>query len=1121
MPRESFVFYNEGKGGRRALSFVHLQVRSCYSLLTSPTKISDLIKKAKELQFPALALTDENVLYGAIPFYIECKRFGIQPIIGMITDIALEGEKAYPLVLLAKNETGYRHLMKISSAIQTTASEEGIPEKWLWRYRDGLIALTPGKKGQVETLLAHGEIEKAKQVLERYKQIFGADAYLSVQRGEQARESYEAELIRLGEETNTPLVATNDVQYIEKEDVFVQRCLLAIKHGTEMKEEKNVIGERYFTPPQEMERRFADLPEAVENSRRIAEQCQLHLEFDTLKLPKYPVPEKESAGRYLRRLCLKGLYERISSPSAVYRERLEYELHVIEQMHFSDYFLIVWDLMNFARKKGIMTGPGRGSAAGSLVAYTLYITDVDPIQYGLLFERFLNPERVSLPDIDIDFPDDRREEVIQYVAAKYGQQHVAQIITFGTFGAKAALRDAGKAMGMNVKEIEHIVQSIPNKPGVTIQEAYEQTPAFRQAVQASSLFQKWVATAMKIEGLPRHTSTHAAGVIISSEPLAEMVPLQQGHGEWYLTQYPMDVLERLGLLKMDFLGLRTLTLLEHICRLVEQQTGKTLDIRSLPLDDRKTYELLSNGDTNGIFQLESDGMKHVLKQLKPSQFEDIVAVNALYRPGPMSYIPVYIKRKHGKEHVSYLHPDLEPILAPTYGVLIYQEQIMQIAANIAGFSLGKADLLRRAVAKKNKELLDEQRHEFVQGCLKNGYGETFSNELYDMIVRFANYGFNRSHAVSYALLSYQLAYLKAHYPLCFYAALLTSVIGDEEKLSLYIYEAKQKQIALLPPSINQSRYDFSVERAKIRYSLAAIKHVGAVAVRAIVQERQKGPFADFFDFSVRLFGKGINRKTIESLILSGCFDEFGVERASLLASVDVALEHAQLIGPYVKEGLFTDLSLKPKYVEAPALSLEEKLKHEKELLGVYVSPHPTTEYQKAFRLAGAKPIFSVCNGATNSFVKVGVYIAEKRKTRTKKGEEMAFFTISDESGEMDAVAFPSVYSRYSAALEKGNIQLLEGKIDVRAGKPQLVIRQVLSLFTKALYIKIRPEHMAAGKLFTLKELLRKYHGNTPVFLYYEQEQKMVKLAEEYNAAVTDECIAALKELLGGEHIVVK
>ncbi|MFC4183344.1 DNA polymerase III subunit alpha [Saccharococcus thermophilus] len=1102
------------------MSFVHLHVRSCYSLLTSPTKISDLVKKAKELQFSALALTDENVLYGAIPFYIECKRYGIQPIIGMITDIALEGESAYPLVLLAKNETGYRHLMKISSTIQTK-TQEGIPEKFLWHYRNGLIALTPGKSGQIETLLADNEIEKAKQVLERYKQIFGTDVYLSVQRREQEREPYEAELIRLGEETSTPLVATNDVQYIEKEDVFVQRCLLAIKHGTEMKEEKNVIGERYFTSSEEMEQRFSDLPEALANSKKIADQCHLHLEFDTLKLPKYPVPEKESAGSYLRRLCLKGLNERVSSPSDVYRKRLEYELHIIEQMHFSDYFLIVWDLMNFARKKGITTGPGRGSAAGSLVAYTLYITDVDPIQYGLLFERFLNPERVSMPDIDIDFPDDRREEVIQYVAAKYGQQHVAQIITFGTFGAKAALRDVGKAMGIHSQEVEPIIKSIPNKPGVTIQEVYEQSPAFRQAVQASSLLQKWMATAMKIEGLPRHTSTHAAGVIISSEPLAEMIPLQQGHGEWYLTQYPMDVLERLGLLKMDFLGLRTLTFLEHICRLIERQTGKSINIRSLPLDDRKTYELLSNGDTNGIFQLESEGMKHVLRELKPSQFEDIVAVNALYRPGPMSYIPVYIKRKHGEEHVSYLHPDLEPILAPTYGVLIYQEQIMQIAANIAGFSLGKADLLRRAVAKKKKELLDEQRREFVQGCLQNGYEETFANELYDMIVRFANYGFNRSHAVSYALLSYQLAYLKAHYPLCFYAALLTSVIGDEEKLSLYIYEARQKQTTLLPPAINRSRYAFSVEQGKIRYSLAAIKHVGTVAVKAIIQERQRGEFADFFDFCVRLFGKGINRKTIESLILSGCFDEFGVERASLLASVDVALEHAQLMGPYMEEGLLADLSLKPKYVEAPALSLEEKLEYEKELLGVYISPHPTSAYQKAFRLAGAKPILSVCKSKAGSLTKVGVYIAEKRKTRTKRGEEMAFFTISDESGEMVAVAFPEVYSRYSSALEKGNVQLLEGKLDVRAGKPQLVIRQVLPLDTKALYIKIRPEHMAAGKLFTLKALLRKYHGNTPVFLYYEQEQKMVKLAEEYNVSLTDESIAAFKELFGHEHIVVK
>lgn len=1104
------------------MSFVHLHVRSCYSLLTSPAKINDLVKKAKDLQFPALALTDENVLYGAIPFYIECKRNGIQPIIGMITDIVLEGEEAYPLVLLAKNETGYQHLMKISSTIQTK-TREGIPEKWLWHYRSGLIALTPGKSGQIETLLAHSEIIKAKQVLERYKQIFGENFYLSVQRGENKRkEPYEQQLIALGEETNTPLVATNDVQYIEKEDAFVHRCLLAVKQGTVIETETAAAGERYLTPPEEMTERFSDLPAAVENSGKIAEQCHLDIEFGSLKLPKYPVPTKESADDYLRRLCMEGLHERVPSPSDRYRERLEYELSVIRQMGFSDYFLIVWDFMNFARKQGIVTGPGRGSAAGSLVAYTLYITNVDPIQYGLLFERFLNPERVSMPDIDIDFPDDRREEVIQYVANKYGQQYVAQIITFGTFGAKAALRDIGKVLQIDAKEMASILKHVPNKHGITIQEAYDQSAAFRQAVQSSALIKRWVATAMKVEGLPRHTSTHAAGVIISSEPLSQIVPLQQGHGELYLTQYPMDVLERLGLLKMDFLGLRTLTLLEHICRLIRQQTGETIDVREIPLHDRKTYELVSEGDTNGIFQLESDGMKRVLKQLKPSQFEDIVAVNALYRPGPIDYIPSYIRRKHGEEKAAYLHPDLAPILAPTYGVLIYQEQIMQIAAKIAGFSLGKADLLRRAVAKKKKEILDQQRNAFIKGCMEKGYDESFANDLYDMIVRFADYGFNRSHAVAYSMLSYQLAYLKAHYPLYFYAALLTSVIGDEEKVALYIYEARQKRIELLPPSVNQSRYSFSVEQGKIRYSLAAVKHVGAAAVKAIVQERKKGPFSDFFDFCVRLFGKGINRKTIESLVLSGCFDEFGVERAALLASIDVALEHAQLVGPYVEEGMFSDISLKPKYVEAPAFSLEEKLMHEKELLGVYVSPHPTSAHRKMFRLAGARPVMSIIREKADRLVKAGVYIAQERKTRTKKGEEMSFLTISDESGEMDAVAFPDVYRRYASVLKKGEVQLLEGKVEIRAGKPQFVIRKVLApALAAALYIKIDPEQIAAGTLFALKELLQKHHGNNPVFLYYEQEQKMVKLSEEYNVELTDECIAALKALLGDDHIVVK
>ncbi len=1115
------------KGGS-ALSFVHLHVRSGYSLLNSTAKIPDLVKRASELGFQALALTDEDVLYGAIPFYQECKKYGINPIIGMIARIQME-EETYPLVLLAKNEIGYRHLLKISSTIQTK-TVNGIPEKWLEHYHDGIIALTPGKDGYIERLLRRHQKKKALEIVMRYKRIFGDDAfYIAIQRhGLQEDGEWQGELIRLSEETNTPLVATNDVHYIEKEDAFVHDCLLAMKQGVKLQDEgrrRLPNSEYYLKSTNEMIELFSDIPEAIENTVKIARQCHVDIELGNRMLPKYPVPTNQSADGYLRDLCFQGLHERVLSPSSEYIARLNYELEIIQQMKFSDYFLIVWDFMKFARKRGILTGPGRGSAAGSLVAYVLYITNVDPLEHGLLFERFLNPERVSMPDIDIDFPDERRDEVIQYVANKYGKQHVAQIITFGTFGARAALRDVGRVMGATTAEIDQLVRQIPAKLGVTLQEAYEQSLSFRQAVSSSPTMQEWFETALKLEGLPRHTSIHAAGVVISEQPLSDIVPLQQGHDDIYVTQYPMDVLEQLGLLKMDFLGLRTLTFIGNICALIHRHTGSTVDLQTIPFDDAKTYALLSEGDTSGIFQLESEGMKTVLKQLKPSQFEDIVAVNALYRPGPIDYIPVYIRRKHGHETVTYLHSDLEPILQSTYGVLIYQEQIMQIAAKIAGFSLGQADLLRRAVGKKKKDILDQEREHFVKGCIENGYGEAVADKVYDLIVRFANYGFNRSHAVAYSMIAYQLAYLKAHYPLYFYAALLTSVIGDEEKIAAYICEMRQKGISLFPPSVNQSNYSFSIEKGGIRYSLASIKHIGTAAVKAIVQERKKRPFTDFFDFCTRLWGKAINRKTIESFILAGCFDEFAVERASLLASIDIALEHAELMGPYTDadSDLFAnEWSFKPKYVETSPLSVDEKLSHEKELLGVYVSPHPVTLYRQRIQAVGTRPIAHVGKGRVEQAVRVGAYLLRERKTRTKKGEEMAFLTISDESGEMEAVAFPDVYRRYFSFLQKSSVVVLEGKVDVRGTKVQLVIKKVIPIDKlHALYVKICPDHMATGKLSKLKNILQKHRGEVPVFLYYEKERKTVKLSEEYGVDATAECVTELKELLGNEYVVLK
>ncbi|WP_027410176.1 DNA polymerase III subunit alpha [Anoxybacillus tepidamans] len=1111
------------------MSFVHLHVRSGYSLLNGTTKIKDLVKKANELGFHSLALTDENVLYGAIPFYEECRKYGIKPIIGMMAHVQLEGDEAYPLVLLAKNNIGYRHLLKISSAIQTK-TKGGIPEKWLRHYCDGIIALTPGRSGQIETLLGQQQWEKALETAFAYKRLFGDDSfYIAVQR-HGTEEWWQRELIALSSEAKVPLVATNDVYYLEKKDAFVHDCLLAIQQGTKLDEEGRIklpSDEYYLKSTDEMAALFADSPLALENTEKIASQCHVDIVFGDMKLPKYPLPENENAHDYLQRLCLKGLHERIVSPSPVYLERLRYELEVIKQMNFSDYFLIVSDFMSFARKQGIITGPGRGSAAGSLVAYVLYITNVDPVAYGLLFERFLNPERVSMPDIDIDFPDERRDEVIQYVADKYGMQHVAQIITFGTFGARAAIRDVGKAMGIDTEEIEKITKHIPSKMGITLQEAYDQSPLLKEAVNGSPKWRKAFAVALQLEGLPRHTSTHAAGVVISDQPLSDVVPLQQGHGNIYLTQYPMDVLEQLGLLKMDFLGLRTLTFISNICKLIYQKTGETVDLQHIPLDDAKTYALLSRGETTGIFQLESEGMKNVLKQLRPSQFEDIVAVNALYRPGPMDFIPTYVKRKHGDEAVTYLHRDLQPILQMTYGVIIYQEQIMQIAAEMAGFSLGQADLLRRAISKKDKDILNKERERFVHGCIAKGYDEKMAYELYSLIVRFANYGFNRSHAVAYSIIAYQLAYLKTHYPLYFYAALLTSLIGDEEKIAYCVQEMKQKGIRLLPPSINQSYYSFSVENDAIRCSLAAIRHVGAQTVKAIIEERKRRPFSDLFDFCLRLSKKAVNRKAIESLVLAGGFDEFGIERATLRESIDVALEHADLMGPYIVEdgdNLINELSFKPKYVEAPALPLVEKLAREKEVLGMYLSTHPVSAYTGRFQAAGALRIADVRNENEGKKLRIGVYIVEERKVRTKKGEEMALLSVSDESGEIRAVAFPDIYARYHSLLKTGEVVLLEGKMEERKTNRQFIIKRVFPLAElreQALYIKISPDHIRYGKLSVLKEALKKYRGHVPVVLYYEKDKKTIKLSEEYHVNASNECLEELREIFGYSYVVLK
>ncbi|PLR79511.1 DNA polymerase III subunit alpha [Bacillus canaveralius] len=1120
------------------MSFIHLHVYSSYSLLNSTATIEQLVVGAKERGFHSLALTDRNVMYGAVAFYKECLKHAIKPILGLTVDVisGLNGDGAYPLVLLAKNELGFKNLIKITSVVQTK-SPEGIPVKWLKHYAEGIFALTPGAEGEIEQYIVNDETDKALEAARAYAGIFEkGHFFISLQKhsATERPESIEA-LVKLAGSAGSQLVATNRVHYLNKEDAFAHECLLAIKNGDKLQDEqreKLPSDQFYLKTGQEMAELFADYPDALENTIKIADNCNVLLEMNKQYLPKYPVEHGGSAEEMLERLCYQGLKERYRNPGDEHRERLAFELGIIQKMNFSDYFLIVWDFMKYARDAGILTGPGRGSAAGSLVAYVLYITDVDPIEHDLLFERFLNPERISMPDIDIDFPDHRRDEVIKYVAQKYGELHVAQIATFGTLAAKAAVRDTGRAFGLNTKELDRLSRSIPSKLGIRLAVAYKESGPLRQFVDESDFNRRLFETAKKIEGLPRHTSTHAAGVVISEQPLINLVPIQRGHDEVFLTQYSMEHLEDIGLLKMDFLGLRNLSLLESIISNIQRKTGAKIDIHSITFNDSKTFELLSRGDTTGIFQLESEGMRKVLTRLKPTHFEDIVAVNALYRPGPMENIPLYIDRKHGRRQIEYPHPDLEPILKNTYGVIVYQEQIMQIASKMAGFTLGEADLLRRAVSKKQKAVLDKERSHFVQGSLKQGYNEQTANELYDLIVRFANYGFNRSHAVAYSFIAYQLAYLKAHYPLFFMAALLTSAAGNESKLIQYIRELKQMDISILPPSINKSGYSFLVEKDSIRYSLAAIKGVGATALKEIFPARKQRRFEDIFDFCLRVSSKAVNRKTLEAFVHSGCFDEFGHDRAVLLASIDVALDHAQLVKPEgVAHGdLFADDDFfpKPKHVEMDPIGIEEKLSSEKDVLGLYLSDHPLSVFELQLKEASIPQLWDLT--VPGKRVRTAAYITEVTKIRTKKGEAMAFVTLSDPGAELEAVAFPQVFSKYAVLLKQGNTVLLDGKLEERDGKKQLIIQAVDDLKDWAeqsaknkpvLYLKISRDQENPEQLNRLKEILKSFKGGIHVVLHYESTEKTVRLADNMKVDGSKNCLAGLVTFLGKSNVILK
>lgn len=1115
------------------MMFVHLQLSTAFSLLSSTISIHSLMEQAKKHNFSALAITDHNVLYGVLPFYKACIKAGIKPIIGMTAQIFSEiDEDSHSLVLLAKNNEGYKNLLKISSAIKTQ-QKEAISWKWLQAYSSGLMAITPGISGEIEQLLIDGQEEQAVEAAKKYKQLFANESFFLGLQNHGTVKSKELleKIIAFSKEVDVPVVATNDVRYLERGDKSAYDTLIAIREGEKLADlPATNEHEHNFKSKQEMGELFADYPEALEKTLLIAERCNVMIETHQELLPAYPLPTGKTAAGLLKELCHQGLKERCFEPGAAYMDRLNYELGVIGRMGFNDYFLIVWDFMKYARDHGILTGPGRGSAAGSLVAYVLGITDVDPIEHGLLFERFLNPERISMPDIDIDFPDHRRDEVIEYVMNKYGKLHVAQIITFGTLAAKAAVRDTARAFGLNAKEMEQLSRLIPSRGGMTLERAYKESEGLRSFVNASEFNRKLFDTALTLEGLPRHASTHAAGVVISSDPLVNHIPIQGGQAGTYLTQFPMEDLEEIGLLKMDFLGLRNLSLLERVLKSVEIGTGKKIGLEQIPFLDEKTFAMLQKGETTGIFQLESEGMRKVLRELKPTEFEDIVAVNALYRPGPMENIPVYIARKHGKEKVNFPHPDLEPILNLTYGVIVYQEQIMQIASVMAGFSLGEADLLRRAVSKKKKDVLDNERSRFVKGAAEKGYDENIANETYDLIVKFANYGFNRSHAVAYSFIAWQLAWLKANYPAYFMAALLTSVIGNEDKISAYMVEAKHMGLKILPPSINKSHYPFTVETSGIRFSIAAIKGMGATALKELIQARKSAPFQDLFDFCMRVSPRAINRKLLEGLVHSGSFDEFGKDRAVLLATLDVAIEHAELMRPEGTDpDLFADeemFQLQPKYVEVEPIGQADKLSFEKQAIGAYLSDHPASSYEAAFKAAGTVHLYELKPGQKN--VSAGVYIAKDKTIRTKKGDVMAFVGLSDSTGEMEGVVFPDTYRRSGNICKEGEIVLISGNVEERDGNLQFIIQRIQkadqvesSVHKEILYLKIPEKLDQHDVLHLLKTILKRHSGETAVVLHYEKQKQTIKLAQNDWVNPTSSCLQELRQLLGENSVMLK
>ncbi|TFJ43024.1 DNA polymerase III subunit alpha [Carnobacterium divergens] len=1108
------------------MSFVQLQVISAYSLLKSTTSIEQLVICAKKNGYQAIALTDYNVLYGVVDFYKACLKHEIKPIIGLTLEVtgATHPETTYPIVLLAKNYQGYQNLMALSTKKMLLAGHEVVEYQLLKDYSEDLIAITPGETGEIEQALLNHHLEDAQQMVSNWLTIFAKDQfYLGVQLHQTLRDINE-ELQGLAHQHQIKTVAMHDVRYLSPNDDFSTKVLRAVDEGIKLDLSITSTSGPYYLPTVEtIEAKFSEagLTEAAQETEKIANTIQVEIPLHQHLLPKFPLKEGQETAGFLRERCFEGLKKRVPAADERYQKQLEHELTIIHKMGFEDYFLIVWDLMAYAHRSKIITGAGRGSAAGSLVSYVLEITDVDPIEFDLLFERFLNEERYTMPDIDLDFPDNRREEMLQYVKNKYGQDHVAQIATFGTLAAKMALRDVARVFGLNQNEANVWSKAIPKVLGITLESAYKQSKALQQLVAENDKNKLLFDTAKRIEGLPRHVSTHAAGVVISDQPLVSLIPLQLGSGEIHLTQYAMGNVEEIGLLKMDFLGLRNLQILDNAIQLIKQEQGVVIDLHQIPMNDEETLTIFRKADTSGVFQFESTGIKNVLRKLGPTSLEDIAAVNALYRPGPMEQIDLFIDRKKGKVAIAYPDDSLKDILGVTYGVMVYQEQVMQVASKMGGFTLGQADILRRAMSKKEKSVIDRERGHFIEGALAKGYSEETAATVYQYIERFANYGFNRSHAVGYAFIAYQLAYLKAHYPHAFFAALLNSAMNNPTKIKEYLLEAKKRKIAVFAPDINKSFYVFSLKNGAIQFGLGSIKGVRRDMILEVIRLRKEyGPYRDLIDFLRKIDPKWLKFELIEPFIYAGAFDSFEYPRGVLIASLEGIIDNIKISGN--NETLIK--SLEPKYEVAPDLTLDTRLEKEEEFLGAYLSGHPVERFENVrfFKQAGY-----IKDLQSNQPAKIIGAVKSSRLIRTKKGEQMAFVVVNDQSGECSITLFPKTYRQYAKYLEKNNVLYIEGKAEEGLQEEkQLIVNKIedasdlskKSSFDK-LFIRVQTDKEETETLTEMHHILKAEAGNVPVILFYVESNKKIVLNDTEWVTISEGLLSRLEELLGKQNIV--